>query len=60
MAGKQRNPKTQSTPHAKKTGGGVAFEGSANFQAVATAIVAVHILRGTAMNWLEGEAFMCP
>ncbi len=54
MAGKHSNTKTQYISRAKKTGGGTAVGGGVNFQAVATAIVGVHILRGTALNWLEG------
>ena len=54
MAAKHSNPQVQKTPHTKKTGGGIAVGGGINFQAVATAIVAVHILRGTPLNWLEG------
>ena len=54
MAGKHSKTKTQNISRAKKTGGGTAVGGGVNFQAVATAIVGVHILRGTALNWLEG------
>jgi hypothetical protein len=38
----------------KKTGGGAAFGGGANFQATLTAIVGAHILRGTPLGWLDG------
>lgn len=38
----------------KKTGGGAAFGGGANFQASLTAIVGAHILRGTPLGWLDG------
>jgi hypothetical protein len=54
MAGKQGNPVIATTPPSKQTGGGTAAGGGISFQAVATAIVAVHILRGAAMGWLYG------
>lgn len=41
-------------PQPKKKGGGTAVGGGVNFQADVTAIVGVHILRGTALNWLDG------
>lgn len=40
--------------HQKKTGGGTAIGGGVNFQAVVTTIVGVHIMRGVALDWLEG------
>ncbi|MDH1440520.1 hypothetical protein N5O88_09405 [Pseudomonas sp. GD03721] len=54
MTGKQSSPKTSKQPRVKKTGGGTAVGGGINFQATVTAIVGVHILRGTSLNWLEG------
>lgn len=46
----------KSTPQGqtKKTGGGAAFGGGANFQASLTAIVGAHILHGTPLGWLDG------
>lgn len=46
----------KSTPQgqSKKTGGGAAFGGGANFQASLTAIVGAHILHGTPLGWLDG------
>jgi len=38
----------------KKPGGGTAIGGGVNFQAVVTTIVGVHIMRGVALDWLEG------
>lgn len=38
----------------KKSGGGIAIGGGVSFQAITTAIVAVHILRGTPLGWLDG------
>lgn len=38
----------------KKTGGGSAFGGGANFQSSLTAIVASHILHGSPLGWLDG------
>ncbi|MGY4397165.1 hypothetical protein ACVWZA_002356 [Sphingomonas sp. UYAg733] len=46
--------KSSGTLIAKKTGGGTAIGGGVNFQAAVTAIVAVHILTGTPLNWLSG------
>ncbi|NIE66846.1 hypothetical protein [Burkholderia sp. Ax-1719] len=46
-----KNPKITSD---KKTGGGTAVGGGVNFQAATTAIVGIHILRGTALGWLDG------
>lgn len=45
---------TTKTSRPKKTGGGTAVGGGMNFQAAVTVIVGIHILRGTALNWLEG------
>lgn len=57
MAIKTRKPTKPKTPRAlrvKKTGGGTAIGGGVHFQALVTAIVGVHILRGTALGWLDG------
>ena len=53
MTGKQSNGKGPKAADAKKTGGGTAVGGGINFQAAVTAIVGVHILRGTPMAWLD-------
>ena len=57
---KPSNSKAQTTPKAKKTGGGTAIGGGVNFQAVVTAIVGVHILRGAALGWLNGVCIDLP
>lgn len=54
MAGKNSKPGVQTSSRTKKTGGGPAAGSGIGFQAVATAIVAVHILRGTVLGWLKG------
>ncbi|MGG1947989.1 hypothetical protein AB1286_24835 [Trinickia sp. NRRL B-1857] len=54
MTGKQSKRKAPKATDAKKTGGGTAVGGGVNFQAAVTAIVGVHILRGTALTWLDG------
>lgn len=51
---------TPSGSRAKKSGGGTAPGGGVNFQANATAIVAVHILRGVQMGWLDGVTHDLP
>lgn len=45
---------TSSDSSTKKSGAGTAPGGGINFQANATAIVAVHILRGVQMGWMDG------
>lgn len=45
---------TSSDSCTKKSGAGTAPGGGVNFQANATAIVAVHILRGVQMGWMDG------
>ncbi|MBP1122055.1 hypothetical protein [Pseudomonas sp. PvP028] len=44
----------------KKTGGGSAFGGGANFQSSLTAIVASHILHGSPLGWLDGVCIDIP
>jgi len=43
-----------STSSKKKAGGGKAIGGGMNFQANTTVIVAVHILRGIRLEWVDG------
>src|SRR5471032_72743 len=40
--------------HVKKSGGGMAVGGGVSVQAIATAIVGVHILSGVKLDWLKG------
>jgi len=44
----------------KSTAGGSATTGGINYQAAVTAIVAVHLSRGIALNWLPGLAHDVP
>jgi hypothetical protein len=50
----RKSPQPPRIPDARKTGGGTAIGGGVHFQALVTAIVGVHILRGTALGWLDG------
>ena len=50
--------KKKETP--KATSGGSAATGGINFQAAVTAIAAVHLSRGIALNWLPGLVLDVP
>jgi hypothetical protein len=53
MTGKQNSGEAPKAADAKKMGGGTAVGGGINLQAAVTAIVGVHILRGTPLAWLD-------
>lgn len=60
MSNEISTSKDSSSISEKKSGGGTAIGGGVNFQAITTAIVAVHILRGTPIGWLDGVHYDIP